>query len=169
MMGFSLHDIRVLEKERNIEKLIELFRDEDREVREAAAKAVSNIGGAEAVALLIPLLGNIDRDILIAIYILGQIGDPAAIGPILHIGKAVVRQMIAISSAGVGGSDPYTEYEEIANACAESLAAIGEPAVNTLISALNEDSVEIRRFAVKTLGLAGDERAVEPLIFGTIR
>lgn len=46
----------------------------------------------------------------------------------------------------------------------EALVEIGEPAVEPLIQALNNESWVVREAATEALGKIGDERAVEPLI-----
>ena len=43
------------------------------------------------------------------------------------------------------------------------LVKIGDPAVESLIEALNTSDDNIRRFAARALGLIGSERAIEPL------
>jgi len=46
----------------------------------------------------------------------------------------------------------------------EMLVEIGEPAVDQLIDALNDEDKNIRQGAAKVLGLIGDEKAINPLI-----
>ncbi|MBU7044984.1 MAG: HEAT repeat domain-containing protein [Theionarchaea archaeon] len=41
---------------------------------------------------------------------------------------------------------------------------IGEPAVESLIEALNDDNERVRLVALNAFGYIGDRRAVEPLI-----
>jgi HEAT repeat protein len=73
---------------------------------------------------------------------LGELGDPRAVKPLI----AALDEF-------------YYRGEEVV---VEALIQIGEPAVDHLITALNEDDRDVRKRAVEALGEIGDPRAVEP-------
>jgi len=74
---------------------------------------------------------------------LGEIGDPCAVEPLI---TAFENKKIAHCDAG------------------RALVKIGRPAVELLISALNNDDIGMRDFAATVLWEIPDERAVDPLI-----
>jgi HEAT repeat protein len=75
---------------------------------------------------------------------LGELADPAAIGPL--------SQALEDENSGV-------RWE-----AAESLGKIGDPAINVLINALHDHDDDIRWRAAIALGDIGNERAISPLI-----
>ncbi|HVP93830.1 MAG TPA: HEAT repeat domain-containing protein [Methanoregulaceae archaeon] len=76
---------------------------------------------------------------------LGELGDPFAITALIHV-LTVDR------------------YSAIRWKAAEALARIGEPAVDPLVSVLDNRNEDVRWKAAIALGDIGDPRAVEPLI-----
>jgi HEAT repeat protein len=76
---------------------------------------------------------------------LGDLGDPAAVGP---LAEALRRD----------------EYSGVRWKAAEALAKIGPPAIDALIEALDDPDDDVRWKAAIALGEIGDPRAVAPLI-----
>jgi HEAT repeat protein len=161
-------------------QLIAFFETLDSKVREAAASALGQIGGASAVRLL---LGTLRHSIVAGVRAaaanaLGQIGDP---------------QCISLLIASLQDSD-----EKVRVAASKALVKIGKPAVNPLIVALQDSmkedeagsmkqaqtqledarlrllgieplSAELKNqylghFAMAVLGEIGDPRAVQALL-----
>lgn len=123
--------------------------DEDWLGREAAARALGEIGSTEAVPDLIRAAW-LPETRSAAIEALAVIGDPRATDVML---SALSEQ-----------EDP-----EAREAAVEGLIHIGEPAVPALIDKLNTRYKEYldyheRALAAKILGKIGDRRAVEPLM-----
>jgi predicted phosphoribosyltransferase len=80
-------------REPAVESRIAALRDEDKEVREAAAEALGMIRDTRAVDVLIPALGDEDWDVRQrAAYALGQIGDPRAAAPLRAALLRVARE-----------------------------------------------------------------------------
>jgi len=74
-------------------------------------------------------------------------------------------------SNGTGSEDPEQlisllndESRDVRNNAESSLVKIGEPAVETLVSALNNDNWRVRWHSAEILGEIGDKRGVKPLI-----
>jgi HEAT repeat protein len=79
---------------------------------------------------------------------LGQIGDEEAIPPLMN------RLLDA----------PNSEWpEELRDAIAQALGAIGEPALQTLIHALDDPETWVNCAAARALGQIGDPQAIAPL------
>ena len=51
----------------------------------------------------------------------------------------------------------------------EALVEIGLPAVESLITALQDDAEIVREYAAEVLGKIGDHRAVEPLLLAALK
>ena len=80
-----------------------------------------------------------------AVEALGDLGDPAAVGPLAEALRG-------------------DEYSGVRWKAAEALAKIGTPAVDALIEALEDPDDDVRWKAAIALGEIGDPRAVDPLI-----
>ena len=76
---------------------------------------------------------------------LGDIGDPAAVGPLME----------ALTG---------DQYSGVRWKAAEALGKIGTPAVPALLGVLGHPDEDIRWKAAVTLGEIGDERAIGPLV-----
>lgn len=129
-------------------------------VRDAAAKALENIGGPEAERALAnyrargrdveTLLGDLkdERDSTLrreAAQTLGRLGDRRAVDPLITALK---------------DEDPGARMW-----ATEALGNLRDArAVEPLISALKDEASNVRLEAAKALGKLGDARAVEPLI-----
>ena len=113
-------------------------------VRARAAALLGDTGDRDSVAAVVRLLG--DRDATVrrtAARTLGQIGDPAAIPPLLHALGAARR----ISTTVI----------------AEALMEIGAAGHDALVAGLRDGSAIERRIAAAVLGLTGAVAAVSDL------
>jgi HEAT repeat protein len=124
-----------------VEPLIVALNDRDRRVRPNAAWALGQIGDPRAVEPLIPALQD-EATSWRAAKALGQISDPRAVEPLVA----------SLKTKGTG------------RAAAEALGQIGAPAVEHLISALKDESKDVRADVAKALSQVGETRAVEPLV-----
>ncbi len=112
----------------------------------SAASALVNIG-TPAVEPLIAALRDADRDVRkLAVFALGNIGDPRAVEPIIAALK-----------------DGNTDFQ---NTAASALAEIGAPAVEPLIALLKDTDVNVRLSAASALGMIKDQRSFEALLAG---
>lgn len=153
-------------------------------VKAGAALALGLIGDARAVEPLVQAIEN-DNELIgeSVILALGEMGEPA-VEPLLQILKGKDPSTLQV----LQGKDPSTRYRamealgRIGDARAvepliqavidekgfehavQALGRIGEPAVEPLIKALNDEDYIVRNGAAHALGLIGDARAVEPLI-----
>ena len=129
-----------LKDPRAVEFLIAALSDSELEPvsRIAAAKALGEIGDPQAVEPLIAMLPDPDLSSEV-IAVLGKIGDARAV-PAL---AAMARIRPAAGSA-----------------CIDALGRIGAPAVEPLISLLDEKLGSVQEGVVKALGASRDPRAV---------
>ena len=95
---------------------------------------------------LVAALASTDPDIQYeAAGALGETGDPAAVGPLAAL----------LTAPG---------YSGVRWKAAESLAKIGAPSLDALVSALTHAEEDVRWKAAIALGEIGDPRAVDPLV-----
>jgi HEAT repeat protein len=143
-------------------------RDEDQDVRTAAAKALGKIGNS-AVNPLIAVLTNSDNFANRAAAIaLGEIGDARAIDPLIAVlkceGHYATRETAANVLEKLGWKPDFGEngaWYWATKKDWEKCVALGIPAVNPLISILKATD---NKNAAMALGEIGDARAVDPLI-----
>jgi len=116
------------------------------EIRQQIARALGEIGSAEAVEPLIQALRDEDESVrAAAANALGRIGDARAVEPLI--------QALRDSNWRVRA------------AAAEELGRIRDVrAVKPLIQALRDSNWRVRAAAAEALGRIGDARAVEPLV-----
>ncbi|GBC77852.1 Phycocyanobilin lyase subunit alpha [bacterium HR08] len=116
------------------------------EIRQQIARALGEIGSAEAVEPLIQALRDEDWWVrTAAAKALGQIGDARAVEPLIQ----------ALRDKG----------KWVRTAAAKALGQIGDArAVEPLIQALRDWDESVRTAAAEALVKIGDARAVEPLI-----
>jgi HEAT repeat protein len=137
-------DVDQLKSEGNVKGLRKALKyKKDDGVREAAAKALGEIGGGDALE---PLLAALEDEVSAvrgeAAQALGHIGDPRAIDRL---------------TAALGDTD-------VRKSAAEALEQLGAPSVEALVGRLEDEDPEARTIAEETLGRIGDDRAVQPLI-----
>jgi HEAT repeat protein len=124
-----------------IESLVNCLKDKNSGVRNAAANSLVEIG-KPAIELLIQALENQSLETCKrSAEVLGRIGEPLAVGPLI----------ISLKNG----------HPQLKDAAMKALVQIGDKrAVEPLIEALEAKS----RNAARALGQIGDERAIEPLI-----
>jgi len=123
---------------RAIEPLIETLKDEDENVRDAAAKSLIDIG-KPAVGPLIEALKDDDENVrALSAAALGDIGDTRAVDPLIENLKDEKVYVRAVTAFVLG--------------------YIGDPrAVDPLIAALNDVDSNVRQAAATGLILLSDE------------
>jgi HEAT repeat protein len=144
-MALCKPNINKLRDHRDIDGLLKTrgYRT-DAGIPDRAAGALIAIG-SPAVDPLIAALASSDRQVRrAAARILGEIGDPAAVAPLIRALR-----------------DPYTTMRTVAGT---ALVKIGLPAVEPLIAVLEDADLRVREGAAVSLGKIGDARAVDPLI-----
>lgn len=159
-------------------KYIEDLKDENRTIREAAVKALGELGDARAVDPLIEVLkGDSDSGIRESAAIsLGMIKDERALVPLLEALQGEDEHARSGAANGLGWlGDPRSvdalnqalqdEFYEVRGLAAMSLGFIKDPSsVDPLIDALKDDRFEVRINAVVALGEIGDKKAIDPLV-----
>lgn len=112
----------------------------------SSGKRVAKMKDAHDISGLIRLLNHSDPDIQYhSVEALGELGDAVAVEPLIGILK-------------------NEEMRGVRWKTAESLAAIGAPSVEPLISALGHPDGDVRWKAAIALGEIRDPRAIGPLI-----
>jgi HEAT repeat protein len=117
----------------------------DKDHRWWAACALSRIADPEASAALLRATAEADADVRAAVFqALGERGEAQAVVPLLF-----------------ALADP-SDY--LARLAADTLIRLGEPAVPSLIRALENDAdTRVRGHAARALALIGDQRAIPAL------
>ena len=154
---------------RAVEPLVAALHDRDKDVRQAAAEALVEIG-QPAVEPLVAALHDRDKDVRrAAAEAMQKLAVPVDDGTLawyavalenwtwaVHLGAAAVEPLIS----ALQDSD-----EGVRQAAAEALGQIGDArAVEPLVAALKDSDEGVRQAAAEGLGQIGDARAVEPLI-----
>ncbi len=139
----ALFALAVRQDVRAVDGLLELLAGDDEFLRGWAARALGQIGDRRAVDPLIAALSDpslwVRQGVTAA---LAELKDPRAVGPLISTLGADDRYIYSLGA----------------------LAAIGEPAVEALIEALDNPNTRVRLGAANALGEIGDVRAVGPLI-----
>jgi HEAT repeat protein len=126
-----------------IEQLIAALKEENEEMRKAAGEVLAKIG-EPAIELLIASLTTYSLRKGTA-AVLGKMGESA-------LGRAVERLKVRLN-----GEDDHVRGNAI-----DALVEIGKPAVESLISALTEKSLNARRIVVSFILMKPDIRVVIP-------
>ncbi len=155
------------------------FSFEDSPIQQAAAKALGELGGAQAVEALISVLQDPTRTLALqelAASALARIGGERVLeafaGVLYHPNSPPSVMQIAAGALGNSG-DPRA-IKPLADAlktharipAAKALVHLGAPAFSALVAALQESDPEARMVAAVALGNLGDTRAIgalEPL------
>lgn len=128
-----------------VDPLITALKDDDGDIRCAAAFSLGYIGDRRAIKPLVNALKDEDSRVKHrAIEALGRIADMHCVEPLIGT---------------LNDEDIYVQ-----NAVVNALVKIGKPAVGPLITALKDEDSRARYKAIEILGEIGDSRAVEPLI-----
>ena len=139
----SSTDVRALRAERDVHGLVDALRDPHQDVVRAASWALTRLGDAGAVPSLVAALDD-PSAALPAARLLGGLGDPAAVEPLL-------------AAFGRGPND-------VRVAAADALGALGDArAVGPLAEALEGDDPEVANAAGRALGRIDDARASDAL------
>ena len=128
-----------------IESLIQNLADQNVSVKVNAVKTLIDMGEPAVESLIQALKDNNPEIRENAAHALGKIGDERAVGPLVMI-----------------MNDPDEKLPPRENAIL-ALGEIGEPAVEPLIHAMENENPQIRARAAEALSKIGDERAIEPL------
>ncbi len=158
-------NIRKMLKRKDVNGLIRALGDAEREIRLGAVKALGVVGDARAVDALAAVLGSNDRMLRQhAAEALGQINDARAAAPLTAALKDDAKAVRRVAASALERWGPPADPEDrawylVALEDWESAAALGEPAVDPMITALGEGEEQ----AAKALGRIGSKRAVAPL------
>jgi HEAT repeat protein len=160
--------------------LIAVLTDRDSPVRPAAAQALGKIGDPGSVDALIAALTDSNNAVCsAAAEALGRLGDDRckdALVAALEVPWACVNAAIVLGKMGdaravdvliASFNENLTAYEYYSNlrkAEEEALVKVGAPAVEPLITLLNDGSEYARPSAARALGQIGDPRAVDALV-----
>ncbi|MCI0350919.1 MAG: HEAT repeat domain-containing protein, partial [Acidobacteriales bacterium] len=160
-----------------VERVSQLLKSEDSNVRRKAAEALGEIGTEGAVAALIEALKDEDSDVRVrSAEVLGRIGGEQAVAALIEDLKSAdssVRWNAALALRGIGGEQAVAALIEdlkSADSDARGKAAMalgrigGERAVSALIEALKSADSDARGKAAVALGRIGGEQAVAALI-----
>ena len=128
-----------------IESLIQDLADQNVSVKVNAVKTLVEIGEPAVEPLIQALKDNNPEIRENSAQALGKIGDERAVGPLVKI-----------------MNNPNENLPPRENAIL-ALGEIGEPAVEPLIQAMENENPQIRARAAEALGGIKDERAIEPL------
>lgn len=138
-----------LEDPRAVKPLIEALDDSNQWVRIVAAEALGQIRHEGSIEALIYALN--DNSVWVrraSVVALGQIGDFTAISSLM---QRLLRP-------------PDSEWpEELHDVIAKALGAIGGPAIEGLIDALEDSDMWVSSAAARALGQIGDPQAIVPL------
>ena len=164
----------VLEEEKvkdEIEIQIDLLKDPDWVVRREAAITLGEMGDERCVKPLCHALRDGDWQVReVAIEGLGQIGSPAVELLIKLLRDWDVRKY-AIAALGKIRDERVLDplmlqlrNDEFKDDAVNALVELGEPALSRLINALKDKDENVRKQAVKALGLIKHANAIDPLI-----
>ena len=164
---------------RSVDPLIAALREDTYlYVRASAAEALGALSDTRAVIPLLDTLENSgDSEVRYsAAEALGKIGDLKSFEPLISALKADANADVRASAARALGNvdnsraiesliNAFNDGEHVVEEAAEAaVVQIGEPAVESLISALQDESRRKGYHAASALGKIGDIRAVKPLI-----
>jgi len=146
-----------------VESLIQLLRREDTLIQYAALKALQQIKDSRAVEPIIGLLGKqlLERAALEA---LSRLGDFRALNPILHaLCQGSKKRRDAASVALVELCNRFSQDQKTRCIC-RVREVYGKDLSIYLISALEDDNVQIKLASIRILGWMGETKAIKGLI-----
>jgi HEAT repeat protein len=165
--------------EKATDALIESLNDTEAFVRRESAKALGKLKDEKAVEPLIKLLKDpVYKVRADAATALKEIGDDRAVAPMIEvldshgggwywsadffIKDAILkfknRRTVELLIAAFG-----SDNIDIKQPAAETVAKMGNIALKPLVQALEDENIEVRYYAAKSLGLKGDKRAIKAL------
>ena len=160
---------------RAVVPLVALLRDEDRSVREAAVESLRSIG-TPAVEAVGACLEQPDLSVQeAASAILSTIADERVLPSLIKALRSndwIVRMHAAKALGLVRHADAIVplipllqdKVKAVREEAAAGLAAIGDPAIPSLVTALRHEEWLVRLHAVEGLGKTRSPQAVEPLL-----
>ena len=164
-----------------IPALLEAIKGEFFTVRSRAALALSTIGDAHVIPALFPLLKDNDAEVRIAACVaIGKFRDPTTFDEITNVllddPKIEVRQAAAkvLGETKHPAAIPFLmealhdsfwwyEKEQSARVLLTAIENMGQAIVDSLIDALADREVTVRKYAAMVLGNLKDVRAIEEL------
>ncbi|MBX3302709.1 MAG: HEAT repeat domain-containing protein [Nitrospira sp.] len=171
----AAHLLGTFRDPRAVTPLIALLRDPDRSVREAAIEALRGIG-AQSVEALGACLDQPDLSVQeSASAILSTIADERVLSALIKALRSsdwIVRMHAAKALSLVRHPDAivplmpllHDKVKAVREEAAAGLAAIGDPAVPSLVDALRHKEWLVRLHAVEALSKTRSPQAVEPLL-----
>ncbi|MGD8752984.1 MAG: HEAT repeat domain-containing protein, partial [Anaerolineales bacterium] len=150
-------NIAKLEKKKDVDGLLSIVKDqEDTKIRQEAVKALTRLDNPSVIQPLMELLADEEEDIFIRSIIPSCLGDrkeTRAVGLLVRIVDKYLKSV---------RREPKDSILTV-----PSITALGEigdsRALKTLINALTDKNVFIRRESVQALRRLGDKRAIPEL------
>lgn len=132
-----------------LEPLVAMMKSQDPTARRMAAAALEQLADPRSVDAWIEMMADPDlREI--ASRSLKRISD--------------LRERIAAILDRLRDTEDTVALEEARIGVSMDLIILGRPAVSDLLEAMDDDSWVVREAAAQTLGIIGDQRAIEPLL-----
>jgi len=164
-------DVENLQRNRDVNGLIEALKNRDEHTRAHASYALGEIRAHEAID---PLIAVVLTDAPLVRYeaarSLGILNDPKAIPALIENFKYGVFCDPLSNNLTDAYGNPYTgsknigsTFSDVHNNAKAALVDFGETAVLPLLNVLNDKSPFVRAFAANVLGVIKDQRALEPL------
>jgi len=155
-----------------LEPLFIAVRDENYSVRKYAAVSLGQLGDPKAVDILINLFEE-ESDVQVreaATLSLGQLGDPKAKKILIRLlddPSSLVDRAAATSLKKLDWKPPTVQLQVkylLATRKTDDLVALGKPAIELLIRALESSNTERIQVSAESLGRIADRAAIEPLL-----
>jgi|GEM_PF-1063269 len=156
--------------------LFEATKDEERVVRSESVQALAKLGDLRATEPLIEALeSDPASERADAADALGELNDPRAVEPLIKAlddNEDFVQESAALALGKLKDAraiDPLIQtirdysYAGVHEEARNALIAIGEPATDALIRALNDSNKWVRYHAAYCLAYSNDARAILPL------
>ncbi|PKK91260.1 MAG: hypothetical protein CVV64_05680 [Candidatus Wallbacteria bacterium HGW-Wallbacteria-1] len=146
-----------------IENTLQFFCNEDWEIRKRSAEKLISMGNDAVPVLISSLSSNKNEDIRYwLIRVLGEINDPRGIQAILKVLKSNSKDFRAYAARALKNTNNRKITEcliqclgddawRVAEAAAESLETIGEPAVQLLVEKLKNSSDNVAYWIIRIL------------------
>ncbi len=166
---------------RAVPALVGALRSQYYTVREQAARSLGSLLDSQALPALLEALKDPEPEVrAAAVTSAGRYCDPGAFDKmadlLLEDPQLEVRQAAATALGGTRRPEavPYLmlalrdsfwwyERETAADVLLEAIETIGQPAIDSLLEAMQDPEGTVRRLAAKLLGRIRDPRAIEPL------